>query len=113
MLHATLSSEKWNTFPLIEQLANIGSEVERSIKWREKNYDYMMLAVYRALELIDLTLHDPKNMGGLKEIARIREFIIDYFLGTNIYGSSDVFWQKYFMVYTRATALRKTFLLQA
>lgn len=106
MYHVTLSSKKWNSFPLVEQLANIGSEVERSLKWRDKNEEYMKLAIYRALELIDLTLNDPKNKQGLKEITRIREFIIDYFFGSNHYGSSDAFWQRYFMAYTVASARR-------
>ena len=103
MYHTTLSYEKWQSLLLVEQLANVGSEVERAMIWRAKNQKYMKLALFRALELIDLTLKDTKNREGLREITRIREFIIDYFLGSNQYGSSDAFWKRYFMAYTVAS----------
>lgn len=105
--HKNLTVEKWSKFTLVEQMANIGSEVGRAMKWRRKNKDYYYLALERALELIDLTLADPKNKGRLKEVARMREVLVDYFYYENIYGSSDELWQKYFYGFNYAAALAK------
>lgn len=98
--HKTLAQGRWREFPLPEQLANIGSEIFRTIKWHHQgNADYSKMAFERALELFDLTLQDPKNRGRLKEVARGRELAVDYFFGCNVYQSSDEFWQKYFMAF--------------
>ncbi len=55
--HKQLASGGWQRFSFIEQMANIGSEVERALNWRaKKNAAYAQKAFERALELIDLTL---------------------------------------------------------
>jgi Protein of unknown function (DUF5674) len=77
-------------------MANIGSEVFRTISWRDRNGDYGRNALYRALELLDLTVEDPKNTDRLKEILRVREALVDYFMYDNEYQSTDEQWQKYF-----------------
>ena len=60
--HKNLSKKRWFNMKLVEQMANIGSEVERTIIWKNKgDKQYQKLAFERALELIDLTLKDPKN----------------------------------------------------
>jgi hypothetical protein len=101
--HQELASGRWNQLSLMEQLANIGSEVERTINWRNKNnINYSQLAFIRALELTDLTIADPKNIGRLKEILRMREALADYFAFDNIYGSTDQSWKKYFLAFNYA-----------
>jgi hypothetical protein len=59
----------------------------------------MKESVYRGLELLDLSTKDPKNTVSLKELLRLRECINDYFLGNNVYGSSDAIWNNYFLSY--------------
>ena len=87
-------------------MANIGSEVERSLHWRAKNnIPYAEKAFERALELMDLTLGDAKNLLRLKEVARVREAWVDFFFGSNQFGSTDSSWKKYF--YFFAYAARK------
>jgi hypothetical protein len=88
-------------------MANIGSEVERTIKWKNKNKEYSDKALERALELIDLTLADPKNRSRLREVARMREVLVDYFYYNNIYGSTDELWRKYFYSFNYAAALAR------
>jgi hypothetical protein len=84
-------------------MANIGSEVERTINWRNKNNNaYFQRAFERVLELIDLTIEDSKNISRLKEITRVREAIVDFFFGTNQFVSSDILWRKYFSAFTYA-----------
>lgn len=95
--HKQLAGGRWQKLSLVEQMANIGSEVERTIKWKKKgNKEYSNLAFERALELLDLTIADPKNKNRLKEITRVREALVDYFVFDNSYHSSDKQWQKYF-----------------
>jgi len=89
--------ERWNTFSFSEQMANIGAEVGRAINWKRKGNSQMCTnAFYRGLELIDLTINDKKNKISLKEILRVREGLVDFFIGENIYKSSEIIWDKYF-----------------
>ncbi|PIR71147.1 MAG: hypothetical protein COS97_00055 [Candidatus Nealsonbacteria bacterium CG07_land_8_20_14_0_80_40_10] len=103
--HKGLKPQKWYSMNLFEQMANIGSEVERTIKWRKKIPKYSQLAFERMLELIDLTVSDPKNKNRLKEILRVRETLADYFTGENIYKSSDRLWQNYFYGFNYAARI--------
>lgn len=104
--HANLENGRWFEMSLIEQLANIGSEIVRTINWKNKgNKDYSDKAFERALELIYLTVIDPKNRHRLKEITRTRECLIDYFAGNNIYHSSDKIWERYFYSFNYAARI--------
>lgn len=109
MLHQDLTRKHWFEFSLFDQLANVGMDVSRAIRWRNKgNEDYSQKAFYRALELLYLTIDDPKNHGAkLKKLCRLYECLVDYFAGDNIYGSSDILWEKYFLAYNYAANLRK------
>lgn len=102
--HKNLAAGHWRDFSLIEQLANIGSEVCRAISWREKgDREMAKLAFIRALELFDLTLGDPKNRKRLKEVARARELFADFFVGSNQYQQTAKQWQKYFYEFAYAS----------
>ncbi len=94
--HKQLASGRWFELTFLEQMANIGSEVERTILWRSKNSEYSVKAIERALELIELTIADAKNMARLKELSRLREVLIDYFYSDNNFSSSDSLWRNYF-----------------
>ena len=101
--HKDLAAGRWNELSFIEQMANIGSEVERALNWRVKNNeDYSRKASERALELMDLTLDSAKGQPRLKELARTREALVDFFGGTNEYKSTDESWRKYFSCFTYA-----------
>jgi hypothetical protein len=102
--HKELAGGRWNQLSFLEQMANIGSEVERTIGWRNKdNLDYSRRAFDRALELIDLTISDEKNLKRLKEICRVREALADHFLFDNIYQSTDADWSGYFYPFNYAS----------
>ncbi len=101
--HQNLSQGHWKELSFFEQMANIGSEVERALNWKNKNnQEYSQMAFERALELIDLTLADEKNKKHLKEIARTREVLVDYFFGDNIYKSTERSWRNYFFAFNFA-----------
>jgi hypothetical protein len=105
--HRELGQGKWKKLSLIEQMANIGSEVERAINWKNKNdEEYSRMAFERALELIDLTMADEKNRRRLLEISRVREFLADYFVGENLYSFSEQSWKDYFFNFSFAVGLK-------
>lgn len=94
---------RWHQFSIFEQMANIGAEVGRAIKWKRKNQKQIFLnAFYRALELIDLTVSDPKNKDRLKELLRLRETLADFLIGENIYHQTEEQIEKYFYYYNLA-----------
>jgi len=106
--HKQLSSGGWQKLPFFSQMANIGSEVQRAINWRNKNDEkYAALAFERALELIDFTIEDKKNFKHLRELTRVRENFVDYFSCGNQYNSSEEVWQNYFYAFGCALAVNK------
>lgn len=106
MQHKDLASGRWQKFSLLEQMANIGSEIGRAINWRIKNSEDSKIAFERGLELLDLTIKDPQNKKRLKELLRVRECLVDYFCFDNIYGSTDKKWNNYFYAFNYAANLK-------
>lgn len=52
-----LDEKRWASMSLIEQMANIGSEVGRTSKWLSKDREELAEGAFlRALDLFDLTL---------------------------------------------------------
>jgi hypothetical protein len=110
-LHTELTDARWRRLSLAEQMANVGSDIERAIKWTQKGRpDQATNAIYRGLELLELIIADPRNLsrpGGLRELTRLREVLLDYFLGPNEFGSSDAAWRRYFGAFGFAAALER------
>jgi len=51
--HAELATGRWNTLTLAEQLANVGSEVDRAVAaWAAQRSDRFERALARALALL-------------------------------------------------------------
>ena len=56
--------DKWAAMDFISQMANIGSEVGRTLKWKQKgNTALAKNAFIRALDLFDLTIKVGRNNG--------------------------------------------------
>lgn len=103
MHYKNLSIDKWFKLSFVEQMSNVGSEVIRAINWKKKgNIEYSRNAVERALELLWFTIEDEKNKFHLKELCRLKEFLIDYFYFDNIYNTSSEFLEKYFLAFNYA-----------
>ena len=101
--HKDLATGRWASLSFLEKMANIGSEVERALKWRAKGNDiYCKKSFERALELIDLTLDSTKGFPCLKEIARMREALVDFFIGSNQFNSTEKSWHTYMSNFTFA-----------
>lgn len=105
--HQQLANGRWRQLSFLEQMANIGSEVERTILWKEKgNKEYSEQAFERALELLDLTIADKRNNLRLKELTRLRETLADFFVFDNEFSSSDKLWRSYFYPFNWAARLK-------
>lgn len=95
--------DRWNDMSIFQQMANIGAEVGRTIKWKKKGKtERSKQAMYRTLELIDFSVADPGNTSSLKEILRLREVFLDYVIGDNAYKSTEQSWDRYFYFFTIA-----------
>lgn len=100
-------NKKWVQLSLSEQMANIGSEVVRAIRWHNKGEKkHKEKALERALELFDLTLSDKRWKNRAKEIARMREVICDFFYGDNEYRSDLSSLDSYFLHFALSARLK-------
>lgn len=101
VIHKELAAGRWRQFSLAEQMANVGSEIERTISYKKRGDESASkMAFERGLELLDLTIADPKNHGArLKELCRTREALADHFWFDNEYQSTDEIWQRYFFFF--------------
>lgn len=102
--HQNLANCQWFEMTLNEQLGNIGSEVGRARKWQHKNQKLFESSFYRALELMILTIDDPRWRYRLKELCRAKELLCDAFYGGELYNTTFESMEKYF--YPFAVAAR-------
>lgn len=100
--------EKWFAMSILEQMANIGSEVHRTVL-ALGDEQRLKGAFRRALELFYLTLNDPrwKGTGRYKEIGRIYELYCHAVLGNNEFKTKLEDLNRYFHYYTYAAQLEK------
>jgi len=107
IIHKELAKGKWFQLSLCEQLGNIGSEVNRALRWQDKDQNNFEGAINRTLELFDLTLKDPRWKGRLREIARARELFCDAVTGGKEYKSSLKDLDRYFFSYAFCARSKK------
>jgi hypothetical protein len=103
--HSALAGGKWFELSLCCQMGNIGSEVGRAARWRDKDYKIFESAVFRAIELLDLTLADPRWRFRCKEIARAKEVLCDTFLGGKEFNATFLSLEKYFYHFAYAARI--------
>ena len=96
--------DRWPTFSLIEQLGNVGSEVDRTIRAHATgNAGRFDNALARALELFDLTAADARWRGPRRrEILRAREEFCRLFFDASQSPSSAAGLQRYFLYFALA-----------
>jgi hypothetical protein len=95
--HPELAAGRWQRLSLAEQLANVGAEVGRMRRPRGPTAG--RAAFERALELLDLTLADPRWRGRRKEIGRARELLCDAADGGREYGTTLEALDRYFLAF--------------
>lgn len=100
--HASLSAGRWQSLSLMEQLANIGSEVGRARRWQGPDPAAADRAFIRALELLDLTIQDERWWRGRKELTRLRECLCDARHGGTDYATTYEALDRYLMPFAIA-----------
>ena len=99
--HPSLAAGRWFTMSLAAQMGNVGSEYERALSWKKRGeVDRFEHAFSRMLELLDLTIADPRwRNHRLKELTRAREVICEEFCGDPqaVQGSPDL--RNYFLYF--------------
>ena len=82
-----IDEKRWQRFSFYQQMGNIASEISRAINFqRKKDEKHSQAALWRLLELVDLTIEDEKNKNRLRELCRFKEIISDWFCQTNVYS---------------------------
>ena len=106
-IHAN-AARRWQTLTLMEQLAHVGSEVERAIRAHENdNHTRFRGALDRALELFDLTATDVRWRGPRRrEILRAREEFCRLFFDENVPRHSHSGLRRYFLAFATAARIR-------
>ena len=95
------AATRWGRFTIAEQLAHVGSEVERTLRAQEAgNLPRRDLALARALELFDLTAADPRWAGPRRrEILRARESFCASLFADDAPAASIAGLRRYFLAF--------------
>ena len=88
----------WSCLELVEQLGNVGSEVDRTIRaWNAGRTSRFESGLERALELFDLTAADPRWHGHrCQEVLRAREEFCRLFFDPDVPPDSADGLRRYF-----------------
>ena len=106
-LHKRAAGGAWGRLELVEQLGNVGSEVERAIRaHRAGRLSRFNGAFERALELFDLTATDPRWLGHrCQEILRAREEFCRLFFDPDVPPESAEGLRRYFFGFAYAARM--------
>lgn len=102
LIHKGLTEDRWFSFSIFEQLGNVGSEFERAASaYQRGDRERFESAFERMLELLDLTIEDPKWRTGsrLRELLRLREEVCDVFHGNEVFGTPIDVLKNYFLYF--------------
>lgn len=111
-LPARPDKERWAGLDFITQMANIGSEVGRTLKWKQKNNETLAKSAFvRAIDLFDLTIEVGRKESNpsyrdsmLREVLIARDLFSEEYLSGDqnaIRGS-----ERYFAHFAKACAIR-------
>lgn len=85
-----MDSARWNQMSISEQLLNVGGEIQRAVD--RKNRDEKDLAekyLSKALEWLELSKTDPKNIGRVSELETVEEELKDYFCDNKYHNNKE------------------------
>ena len=106
-IHQEQALGGWHQRSLVDQSANVGSEVGRMRKWYGRNSELCERAFLRALDLLDLTIADSRWTGRRKELTRARTLLCDAMMQRGKqYGSTLEDLDRYFLAF--AVAARRS-----
>lgn len=98
--HAGMAA-RWGELTIAEQMAHVGSEVERALRASEAHDETRRdFAIARALELFDLTAADERWRGcRRREILRAREAFCGQLLAPDASAAGSMSLRKYFLAF--------------
>ena len=102
------SAERWHTLSVSEQLANVGSEVNRAFQALNAGKRHRLDgAIARALELFDLSATDPRwSVHRRREILRAREEFCRIFHDPDVAEHSAEGLGRYFLAFAVHARMR-------
>ncbi|MDR1974475.1 MAG: hypothetical protein LBQ31_07355 [Bacteroidales bacterium] len=78
--HKSLFDGRWAKMTLMEQMANIGSEIDRVRSWKRKGDSAQSDRAFdRAIELLDMSKMSAQG-AALKELCRLKENVCYHYL---------------------------------
>ena len=79
--HKDLTFDKWIKQSKQAQIMNIGAEISRAQNWQNlKQREKVKECIERALDLLDLTVQDPRWGSKLGDLLRIREAFSSFYV---------------------------------
>ena len=87
----------WFAMPVSVQISNIGSEVNRAIRYKNKG-DMQKAANFcnKAIEFFEIIKQDPKNSRRINEFNCCIDELTDYFIGDNEFKTNDEMLHRYY-----------------
>ena len=70
---------RWQNFSKRQQLLAVAAEFARAKNWQNKDQEKFLLALERALELIDFTLSDEKWRSNLLMLLGLRNEVAKFY----------------------------------
>lgn len=71
--------KRWENFNKHQQMLIIAAEFTRAKNWQNKDQEKFLLALERALELIDLTFQDPEWKKDFYMLLKLREEVAKFY----------------------------------
>ena len=104
---------RWSEMSMMDQMANISSEIGRTSKWKRKGNPQLALQAFiRALDLIDLTIEVGRTADEcngrssmLYELLRCRDQFCEEFLSGDVNALKPS--EKYFSHFANAAARKR------
>ncbi len=88
---------RWWKMNVGQQIANVGSEVARAIRKKNKgDKEGAEEFCIHAVEMLGYSKLDPKNVNRRKELLLAQEELVDYILGENRFGNDDISIMKWY-----------------
>ncbi len=91
-------AKRWKDMPFELQMGNIGSEVSRAVKFKERGEETRMFnAAKRAIELFEFSIDcNGGHYGRMKELCRGKEEFCDYIFGDNTFRTDPAKMIRYY-----------------
>lgn len=107
MLHQNLSAASWSKKETAFQLASIGAEASRFLgHLKNKQPLRAENSLWRALELIDLTIADFRHGSHLRELTRLRESLCSQMYASDLQLSAEQL-NRYFLPFGLISRYKK------